>query len=149
MMTMRARIAIPLICLAVALSAPAVAHAASMNGVAEAMPAYYDGALHTINFKLLPSNPQTVLHTHNKNFNIVYQSDPGLPGGAPFISVLDAIQGGRGFNPIWEEFQITFNAGHTPRQLFSDTEVLAAAASGEITLTDTDEMYRCSVIGKH
>jgi len=117
----------------------------SLNGVAGAMPAYYDAHLLKINFKLLPERAQTALHTHNSQFNIVYQSDPGLPGGAPFIQVLDAVPGD-GFNPIWEEWQITFTEGHTPRQLYSDTEVLAAAASGEITLTDTDEMYRCSVI---
>jgi len=60
--------------------------------------------------------------------------------------VLDAIQGD-GFNPLWREVQITFKAGHAPRQLFSDTEVADAAAAGEITLAPTDEVYRCSVIG--
>ena len=54
---------------------------------------------------------------------------------------------GDGFNPIWEEVQITFNSGFTPVQFTSDTAVLAAAASGEITLTDTEEFYRCSVVG--
>jgi hypothetical protein len=38
-------------------------------------------------------------------------------------------------------------AGHTPHQLTSDTEVLADQASGEILLSPTDEVYRCSVIG--
>ena len=63
-----------------------------------------------------------------------------------FVSVLDAIQGD-GFNPLWLEVQISFNEGFTPRQLTSDTDVEAAAASGEITLTPTDEIYRCSVVG--
>ena len=58
----------------------------------------------------------------------------------------DAIQGD-GFNPLWREFQITFTSGNTPRQLTSDTEVAAAAESGEITLQATDEAYRCSVVG--
>lgn len=119
----------------------------NQNGVGTAAPAYYDGTLFKINFMLMPEMAQTALHAHNGQFNIVYQSDPGLPGGLPFVQVLDAIQRD-GFNPVWEEWQITFTQGHTPRQLYSDTEVLAAAASGEITLTDTDEMYRCSAIGK-
>jgi hypothetical protein len=63
-----------------------------------------------------------------------------------FISVLDAIQGD-GFNPLWQEVQISFTSGHTPRQLTSDTDILAAAASGEITLSSTTEVYRCSVVG--
>ena len=48
-----------------------------------------------------------------------------------FISVLDAIQGD-GFNPLWQEVQIAFTAGHQPRQLLSDTEVADAAASGVV-----------------
>jgi len=82
----------------------------------------------------------------NGSINTIYMSDPGLPGGQPFVSVLDAIQGD-GFNPLWEEVQIAFTAGHTPRQLLSDNDVLAAAAAGEITLTVTTELYRCSVVG--
>lgn len=125
--------------------APATA-AQTTNGQAGQMPAYYDGRLFTINFLELPRSGEKAVLAHNSGVNVIYQSDPGLPGGRPFISVLDAIQGD-GFNPLWEEFQVTFTAGHTPRQLLSDTEVLAAAQSGEITLTDTDELYRCSVVG--
>jgi hypothetical protein len=65
--------------------------------------------------------------------------------GFDFVAVLDAIQGD-GFNPLWEEFQITF-VRIPPQQFFSDNEILAAAASGEIMLTDTEELYRCSVVG--
>src|SRR5207247_4708552 len=54
---------------------------------------------------------------------------------------------GDGFNPIWEEVQITFNEGFQPVQFTSDDQVLEAAAKGEITLTDTEEFYRCSVVG--
>jgi hypothetical protein len=51
-------------------------------------------------------------------------------------------------NPLWVECQITFNPGHTPHQFFSDNEVQAAQQSGEITVTNTHELYRCSVIGQ-
>jgi hypothetical protein len=125
---------------------PAAWAGGSLNGVAGSMPAYYDHDLFTINFKEL-STAEATLIKRNTQFNFIYQSDPGLPGGQPFISVIDAIPAD-GMNPLWLEVQITFNPGHTPRQLFSDDEIAAAAASGEITLTATDEMYRCSVIGK-
>ena len=118
-----------------------VAHAASTNGSGGNMPAYYDGKLFTINFKLLTPD----LH-NNPSFNIIYQCDACESQGLDFVSVLDAIPAD-GFNPIWEEVQITFNPGFTPVQLTSDTDVLAAAAQGEITLTDTEEFYRCSVVG--
>jgi hypothetical protein len=118
----------------------------NLNGVAGSMPAYYDHQLFTINFKQLTVAQATLL-AKNGQQNTIYQSDPGLPGGQPFISVIDAIPAD-GMNPLWAEVQIAFTAGHTPRQLFSDDEIAAAAASGEITLTPTNEMYRCSVIGK-
>ena len=120
--------------------------AGSGNGSASSIPAYYDGELFTIQFVEFSPQAEKSLLAHNASLNFIYQSDPGLPGGKPFISVIDAIPGD-GFNPIWEEVQITFTAGHTPRQLFSDTEVLAAAASGEITLSDTGEVYWCPVVG--
>jgi hypothetical protein len=126
---------------ALLLSMGGAAFASSPNGSGGDMPAYYDGQVFTINFKLLKPD----LH-HNPSFNTIYQCDACEAQGLDFVSVLDAIQGD-GFNPIWEEVQITFNPGFTPVQLTSDTDVLAAAASGEITLTDTEEFYRCSVVG--
>jgi hypothetical protein len=117
------------------------AFASNPNGSGGDMPALYDGKVFTINFKLLKPD----LHK-NPSFNTIYQCDSCAASGLNFVSVLDAIQGD-GFNPIWEEVQITFNPGSQPVQLTSDTDVLAAAASGEITLTDTDEFYRCSVVG--
>ena len=116
------------------------------RGKASSIPAYYDSELLTIHFVEFSPNAEQSLLQHNKNLNFIYQSDPGLPGGQPFISVIDAIPGD-GFNPIWEEVQITFKPGHTPRQLFSDTEVGAAFDAGEITLRLTGEVYWCPVVG--
>ena len=114
----------------------------------ETLPACYDGNLYTMLFKKQPPMAEQATIVHNKSYNIVYQSDPGLPGGAPFVSVLDAIQGD-GFNALWREVQIIFNAGFTPHQFYSDNEVLAAAAgmNPEITLTPADEMYMCAGVG--
>jgi hypothetical protein len=122
------------------------AQAGSGNGAASAIPAYYDHNLFTIQFVEFSPAAEKSLLQHNGSLNFIYQSDPGLPGGQPFVSVIDAIPGD-GFNPVWEEVQITFTAGHTPRQLFSDDEVAAAVASGEITLTLTGEVYWCPVVG--
>ncbi len=143
---MKTNILASLSALALALSLNGSAVAASDNGSAGDMPAFYDGELLTINFMELPSGGEQANIQRNGSINTIYMSDPGLPGGQPFVSVLDAIQGD-GFNPLWEEVQIAFTAGHTPRQLLSDNDVLAAAAAGEITLTVTGELYRCSVVG--
>src|SRR5439155_25870626 len=110
------------------------AQAGSANGSASVIPAYYDGNLFNIHFVEFSPAAERALLQHNSSLNFIYQSDPGLPGDQPFVSVIDAIPGD-GFNPIWEEVQISFTAGHTPRQLFSDTEVEAAFDAGEITLT--------------
>jgi hypothetical protein len=123
--------------------------AASDNGRAGTMSAFYDGQLFTINFKELPSGGEASNLAHNGSINTIYQCDACaglLPGGGDFMSVLDAIQGD-GFNPLWQEVQITFNAGHAPMQLTSDNDVLAAANAGVITLAPTTEVYRCAVLG--
>jgi hypothetical protein len=123
--------------------------AVSTQGVAGSMPAYYDGKLFKINFAELPSGGEAANLARNGSINTIYQCDAceGVIAGGMFVSVLDAIQGD-GFNPLWQEVQITFNAGVDPIQLTSDTDILAAAQAGQITLTPTTEVYRCSVIGK-
>ena len=120
--------------------------ASSSNGSAGQMPAYYDDKLFAINFMQLPPDAEKSELAHNHSINTIYMCDQCESSGFMFISVLDAIQGD-GFNPLWQEVQIVFTAGHTPHQLTSDTAIAAAAASGEITLNPTDEVYRCSVVG--
>ncbi|MDE3099456.1 MAG: hypothetical protein KGJ88_08270 [Verrucomicrobiota bacterium] len=130
-----------------ALALAASARAGSGNGAASEIPAYYDGNLFAIQFVEFPPAAEKSLLQHNSQINFIDQSDPGLPGGEPFISVIDAIPGD-GFNPVWEEVQISFTSGNTPHQFFSDNEVLAAAAGGEITLTPTGEVYWCPLVGQ-
>jgi hypothetical protein len=62
--------------------------------------------------------------------------------------VIDAIQG-EGFNPLWRQILIVFNPGVTPHQFTSEDEIDAAAAGPhpQIHLVETDEVYRCSVVG--
>jgi hypothetical protein len=127
--------------LLLSLSIPAFA--ASTHGVASHQPALYDGKLFTISFVEQPAGAEKSLIAHNKSINTIYVSDTPV-NGAPFIKVLDAIQGD-GFNPLWQEVDITFNV--TPFQLTSDTAVLDAASQGLITLTTTNEVYICSVVG--
>src|SRR5437588_7419156 len=95
------------------------AQAGSSNGSASVIPAYYDHELFHIQFVEFSPAAEKALLAHNASLNFIYQSDPGLAGGQPFISVIDAIPGD-GFNTIWEVVQIVFTAVHTPRQLFSD-----------------------------
>jgi hypothetical protein len=121
--------------------------AASMNGRAGSMPAYYDDQLFTINFMELPAGGEQATLARNKSINTIYMSDGCMPGGNMFVSVIDAIQGD-GFNPLWQEVQVVFNNPTFPCQQFtSDEDISNAAAAGLITLDPTTEIYRCSVIG--
>src|SRR5258708_11549999 len=119
------------------------------GGIGSAIPAYYDAKLFNIIFVEFSVAAEASLIAHNQSLNFIYQSDNGLPNNQPFISVIDAIPGD-GMNPVWREVQIVFNQGFTPHQLFSDNEVLAAAAgpTPEITLDTTNEVYWCPVIRK-
>ena len=123
-----------------------LASAASMNGRAGSMPAFYDDELFTINFKELPSGGEQATLAQNKSINTIYMSDECMPGGEMFVSVLDAIQGD-GFNPLWNEVQVVFDQSLPCQQFTSDTDILDAFDSGLISLVPTDEVYRCSVVG--
>jgi hypothetical protein len=121
----------------------ALASAGTGTGAATQMPAFYDGESFTVNMKEMPhEGPE-----QNPNLNTIYASND-LDDEQDFVPVIDAIQGD-GFNPLWIQVLIVFNPGFAPHQFFSDEEVLDAAAgpSPEITLVETDEVYRCSVVG--
>jgi len=130
--------------LLLALAAPSMA--VSMKGAAGQMPAYYDGELFTVNMKEMPASDPLILH--NPSINEIYASND-LDEEQDFIPVIDAIQG-EGFNPLWRQVLIVFNEGFTPHQFVSEEEIEAAAAGAnpEITLVETDEVYRCSVVRK-
>jgi hypothetical protein len=128
-----------------ALSASAVSPNASVHGAAGQRPAYYDGTLFTINMFEVPASDPII--ARNRNFNEIYATND-LDDEQDLISVIDAIQTD-GFNPLWRQNLIHFNAGFTPHQFTSDDEVLNAASGSnpEITIEPTDEIYRCSVVG--
>ena len=107
------------------------------------IPAFYDGNQVTINIFEVPSS-ETLLAS-NKSVNTIYVTND-LDEEQDFAPVIDAIHGD-GFNPLWHQVLIVFNAGFAPHQFLSDEEVLAAADAGEITLVETDEVYICAVVG--
>ena len=121
---------------------------ANMNGAGGQMPAYYEGQLFTVNMKELSETASESTIEKNQSVNDIYASND-LDEEQDFIPVIDAIQG-EGFNPLWRQILIVFNAGFTPHQFVSEDEVEAAAAgpNPEITLVETDEVYRCSVVGQ-
>jgi hypothetical protein len=129
----------------VALTAGTALAQGSPNGASAQRPVFYEGQQVTVNmFEVPASDP---LLAQNKGVNTIYATND-LDEAQDFHSVIDAIQGD-GFNPLWHQVLIVFNAGVTPHQFTSEDEVLAAAAGArpQITLVSTDEVYRCSIVG--
>ena len=124
-----------------------IAFAGNPNGSAGDMPAFYDDQLFTINFKELPPGGEAATLAHNKSINTIYMSDDCMPNGEMFVSVIDAIQGD-GFNPLWQEVQVVFDKDLACQQYTSDEDIADDAAAGLISLQPTDEVYRCSVVGR-
>jgi hypothetical protein len=126
----------------------ALATRGSVNGAAGQMPAYYEGELFTINIYQLADNAGASIIANNQSLNEIYASND-LDEEQDFNPVINAIQG-EGFNPLWHQNLIVFNPGFTPHQFVSEDEVKAAAAgpNPEITIVVTDEVYRCSVVGR-
>ena len=125
-----------------------LASQASVNGSGGQMPAYYEGQLFTVNMKEQSETANAAIIGKNQNLNEIYASND-LDEEQDFIPVINAIQG-EGFNPLWHQILIVFNEGFTPHQFVSEDEIEAAAAGPNpaITLVETDEVYRCSVVGK-
>jgi hypothetical protein len=118
------------------------------NGSSTDMHAFYDGNQFTINFKQITGTAAQSLLNNNKSINIIYTSTATI-NGQPFEMVLNAMRGpgeGPGFNPLWQQVQITFNT-IPPQQFTSDNDILMAAAAGEITLTPMNVVFRCAVVG--
>lgn len=116
------------------------------NGSLAQRPVYYDEELLTVNMMELSDDAAEKILANNQSVNEIY-AYADLDDEQPFNSIIDAVPGD-GMNPLWEQELIVFNPGFTPHQFFSDVEVEAAAegANPEITLVDTEELYRCSVV---
>jgi len=96
-----------------------------------------------VNMVQLSDKASAQLIANNTSTNVLYAYND-LDEPQDFNSVIDAIPTD-GFNPLWLQKLIVFNAGFTPHQFFSEKEVLAAASgpNPEITLVNTGEIYRC------
>jgi len=142
-----AAISLGLLCTLVVVHTAGEARAAgSENGAAGQIPAFYEGRLFTINDKELPANASAQLIARGQETNEIYATND-LDEEQDFAPVIDALPGDA-FNPLWRQILIHFNPGVTPRQFVSEDEIFDAVLAGEITLEETDEVYRCSVVGR-
>lgn len=116
------------------------------RGGDEIIATYYNTTIQTVHLAELTPSSEATLIAQDSSLNVVYQSDTGLPGNKPFVSVIDAEPSS---NPVCREWQIVFNSGFTPHQFISHEEIVAAASgpAPEITLTMTKQVYQCTAVG--
>jgi hypothetical protein len=126
------------------------AHAAQASatkdseGAATQIPAFFNGQKVTINVLQKSDQSAASLLAHNKQLQIIFVTND-LDDPQTFAPVLSAVPG-QNFNGNWDQVRIEFNPGVTPHQFTSEADILAAAKAGQITLVDTGEVYRDSVV---
>jgi hypothetical protein len=125
---------------------PALSLAAQGNtkGAAGEIPAFFNGQSVTINVKQLSDGAAASILAHNPSLQIVFVTND-LDEPQAFTPVLSAVPG-QNFNALWDQVLIQFNPGVTPHQFTSEADILAAAKAGQITLINTGEVYRDSVV---
>ena len=115
------------------------------NGAAGQIAAFFNGKSVTINVKQLSDTAAASIIAHNKSLNVIFVTND-LDQPQQFTPVINAVPGQQ-FNALWLQVQIQFNPGVTPHQFTSEADILAAAKAGQITLINTGEVYRDSVVG--
>jgi hypothetical protein len=115
------------------------------NGAAGQIPALFNGQSVTINVNQLSDSAAASILAHNPSLQTIFVTND-LDEPQAFAPVLSAVPG-QNFNALWDQVLIQFNPGVTPHQFTSEADILAAAQAGQITLVNTNEVYRDSVVG--
>src|SRR4030095_3458211 len=109
------------------------------------MDVYFNDEVYSVNMYELSEQAADKALEHNQNVGEIY-TYCDLDEECDWLPIIDFVPG-ENYNPLWQEVEIEFADGVTPYQFTSDEEIEEAAENGEITLTDTDEVYRCAVVG--
>ncbi len=114
------------------------------NGAAGQIHALFNGQSVTINVNQLPDNAAASILANNPRLQTIFVTND-LDEPQDFAPVLSAVPG-QNFNALWDQVLIQFDPGVTPHQFTSEADILAAAQAGQITLINTGEVYRDSVV---
>jgi hypothetical protein len=115
------------------------------EGAATQIPAFFNGQSVTINVLQKSDQSAASLLANNQKLQAIFVTND-LDQPQAFAPVLSAVPG-QNFNGNWDQILIQFNPGVTPHQFTSEADILAAAKAGQITLVNTGEVYRDSVVG--
>jgi hypothetical protein len=113
---------------------------------------YYDGHKDTFLVTDVSSKPQAAaLHI---NFSAELKSVHGAPAqyfvkgraAAGQLSVFGSEPGESDYNPLWEEFFVTWKPGVKPVLLVKDDQIKALAKSGKVSLTDAHIVLNAPIV---
>ena len=107
--------------------------------VPKAVLCFFSGQLVSIFLAPLSPNAAQQVLAHNTNVNLIFEA-------AGFTPIINEIQG-PGFNPLWQEVDITFIPPFKPQQFTSATTINDAANASQITLTFTNNVFSVPVVG--
>ena len=62
-------------------------------------------------------------------------------------NIIDTVPGKADYSPLWQLNKVTFKDGITPHLLKSKADVDAAVKAGEVTVTQTNTVINCPVLG--
>jgi len=68
-------------------------------------------------------------------------------GAAGQHNIIDTVPGQADYSPLWQVNMVTFKDGTTPHLLKSKADVDAAVKAGEVTVTQTNTVVNCPVLG--
>jgi hypothetical protein len=104
--------------------------------------AYYDG--HKDTYLVTDVSNKAQAKSMHINYAAALKSIKGLPaqyfvqgkGATGQLSVFGSEPGESDYNPLWEEFFVTWKAGATPVLLVRDDQINELAKKGQLTLRD-------------
>ena len=127
---------------ATAFAAPALQLGPATHGSFSVYKGYYDS--HKDGYVITDVSSKSQASAWHVNFAPVLAQTKGAPAqyfvtgraAAGQLAVFGSEPGDSSYNPLWEEFFVTWKAGVTPVLLTSDNQINALAKTGKLTSQD-------------
>ena len=90
---------------------------------------------------------ETTKPDDSSKLRTIFTSRNSIPGEGAFLAVVDALPDSKADELVWLEIDIDFRPNILPRQLKSESEIMAALSGNEIILTPTESYYAMILVG--
>ncbi len=82
----------------------------------------------------------------------IYVFSNGIKGPGPLgfqANIADSQPGDLGYSPLWRINNVEWKQGINPREIKSETDILAAGKNGELTVTPSNKVVNCPFVQWH